>query len=130
MSAARILLVEDERITARAERELLQSLGYRVVATVDTGEEAVRTALGERPDLVLMDVSLHGEMNGIEAAQAIREHLDIPVIFVTAYTEKDLADRIEDADSYHYVFKPISVELIRKSIEEVLGLSGGAGSRD
>jgi len=121
MSAPRILLVEDEYIIAMAERELLHGQGYQVIATVDTGEEAIRAAHRERPDLVLMDISLKGEMNGIDAARAIRQQLDIPIIFVTAYTAKDLAERIEEVDSYRFVFKPISVELIRENIEQALG---------
>ena len=124
MSRERILLVEDERITAMAERELLQRLGYRVIATVATGEEAIRKAAEERPDLILMDISLQGEMHGIEAAETIRKQYDIPVIFVTAYARKDLVDRFEDAESCGYIYKPISAELLKSSIEAALNKGG------
>lgn len=120
MSGERILLVEDERITAMAERELLEELGYRVAATAATGAEAVRKAAAERPDLILMDISLQGEMDGIEAAETIRKQHDVPVIFVTAYAQKDLVGRIEDAGSFRYIYKPIPAELLRSSIEAAL----------
>ncbi len=120
MSGERILLVEDERITAMAERELLESLGYRVTATAATGEEAVRKAAEERPDLILMDISLQGKMDGIEAAATIRKQIDIPVIFVTAYSQTDFGGRIKDGTSFRYIYKPISAELLKNCIDAVL----------
>ena len=124
MSGERILLVEDERITAMAERELLQGLGYRVTATVASGEDAINKAAAQRPDLILMDISLEGEMNGIEAAKIIQRRFGIPIVFVTAYTKKDLSDRIVDADTCHFVHKPVSPEQLQNSIEEALNKSG------
>ncbi len=124
MSGERILLVEDERITAMAERELLQSLGYRVTATAATGEEAILMAAEGRPDLILMDISLQGEMDGIDAAATIRKQIDIPVIFVTAYAQTDFSDRVKDALSFRYIYKPISAELLNNSIEAALNEKG------
>ncbi len=119
MSGERILLVEDERITAMAERELLQGLGYRVTATAATGEEAILKAAKERPDLILMDISLQGKMDGIEAAATIRKQNNIPVIFVTAYAQTDFSDRIKDSVSFRYIYKPISAELLKSCIDAV-----------
>ena len=105
MSKARILVVEDERITAEDIKDGLKSLGYEVPAVVHSGEGAVRKAMELRPDLVLMDIKLEGEMDGIEAAGKIKKHFDIPVIYLTAYSDEDTLERARRTEPSGYVLK-------------------------
>jgi PAS domain S-box-containing protein len=105
MSKARILVVEDERITAEDIKDGLKSLGYEVPAIVHSGEEAVRKAGELQPDLILMDIKLEGEMDGIEAAGEIKKHLDIPVIYLTAYSDENTVERAKMTEPWGYVLK-------------------------
>ena len=105
MSSARILVVEDERITAEDIKDGLKSLGYKVPAVVHSGEEAVRKAMELQPDLVLMDIKLEGKMDGIEAATQIRERYDIPVIYLTAYSDENTLERARMTEPSGYVLK-------------------------
>src|SRR4051794_829502 len=82
----RLLVVEDERIVARSLRKQLQSLGYEVIDVVPSGDDAVLKAGEFRPDLVLMDISLEGTMDGVEAAELIRKRFRLPVVYLTAYS--------------------------------------------
>ena len=81
MNKPRILVVEDDRIIARSLRLILEQLGYEVTALASTGQAAIREAEETKPDLILMDIVLDGEMDGIEAARVIRSHLSIPIIY-------------------------------------------------
>ena len=105
MSNARILVVEDERITAEDIKDGLKRLGYEVPAVVYSGEDAVRKAKELQPDLVLMDIKLEGEMDGIEAAGEIKKHFDIPVIYLTAYSDENTLERARQTDPSGYVLK-------------------------
>ena len=105
MSSARILVVEDERITAEDIKDGLKSLGYKVPAVVHSGEEAVRKAMELQPDLVLMDIKLEGKMDGIEAAGEIKKHFDIPVIYLTAYSDENTLERARMTEPSGYVLK-------------------------
>jgi PAS domain S-box-containing protein len=105
MSNARILVVEDERITAEDIKDGLKSLGYEVPAVVHSGEEAVRKAEEIRPDIILMDIELEGKMDGIEAAGQIKKHFDIPVIYLTAYSDESTVERAERTEPSGYVLK-------------------------
>ena len=105
MSNARILVVEDERITAEDIKDGLKSLGYEVPAVVYSGEDAVCKAGELQPDLVLMDIKLEGEMDGIEAAGEIKKHFDIPVIYLTAYSDENTLERAKRTEPSGYVLK-------------------------
>ena len=87
MDSTRILVVEDEAIVAMDLRYKLEALGYTVPALSYSGEEAVDLAAELSPNLVLMDIRLNGNLDGIDAAARIREHLDIPVVYLTAYAD-------------------------------------------
>ena len=87
MAKAKILVVEDEGIIAKDIRNSLKSLGYAVLAVAFSGEEAVEKAAETHPDLVLMDIRLKEDMDGIEAAREIRARFNIPVVYLTAYTD-------------------------------------------
>ena len=105
MSKARILVVEDERITAEDIKDGLKSLGYEVPAVVHSGEDAVCKAMELQPDLVLMDIKLEGEMDGIEAAGEIKKYFDIPVIYLTAYSDENTLERARRTEPSGYVLK-------------------------
>ena len=91
-AAARILIVEDEGILAEDLGLSLENLGYSVEGKVSTGREAVNLAEDLRPDLILMDIKLQGDIDGIEAADQIRTRLDIPVVYLTGYAEEDVLE--------------------------------------
>lgn len=106
MSKAGILIVEDEAIVAADLANKLEQLGYRVVDSTDTGEEAIRLAGKLRPSLVLMDIRLAGAMDGIEAAKAIRLEWNLPVVFLTAHSEWATLQRAGEAEAFGYLLKP------------------------
>jgi two-component system, OmpR family, phosphate regulon sensor histidine kinase PhoR len=106
MAGHKILIVEDEAIVALHEEENLKNMGYTVVGKASSGEEAIRKAEETQPDLVLMDIVLKGEMDGIEAAGQIHARLDIPVIFVTAYGDEKTLQRAKLTEPFGYILKP------------------------
>ena len=105
MTVAQIMVVEDERITAKDIQSALESAGYGVTGLVFSGEDAVRKAGELRPDLVLMDIQLEGEMDGIEAATQIRERYNIPVIYLTAYSNAGIVHRAKMTEPAGYLLK-------------------------
>ena len=115
-----ILVVEDESIVAKDIQVCLRKLGYNVIGICSTGESAVEKALDERPDLIMMDIMLKGEMSGIQAAAAIRKDHDIPVIFLTAYTDRDTVDKAKETEPYGYIIKPFKEIDIQTAIEIAL----------
>jgi signal transduction histidine kinase len=117
---ARILIVEDEKIIAHGLREILVNLGYTVVAAVSSGEEAIQKAADLRPDLVLMDIVLKGSMDGIEVAQQIRNDLDIPSIFLTAYSEDEIVRRAKITEPFGFILKPFQARELHATIQTAL----------
>ena len=116
----KILVVEDQAIIARDVQAILQRLGYEVPAIALTGEEAVREAETQRPDLVLMDIVLKGEMDGIQATEQIRARLDIPVVYATAYADPAVLERAKVTDPLGYVIKPFEARELSAAIEMAL----------
>ncbi len=123
MEKARILIVEDEAIIAMEIESQLQSLGYEVTSIVDTGEKAVKKAEEDKPDLILMDIRIKGEMDGIEAAEEIRNRFGIPVIFSTAYLDEERIERAKITMPFGYVLKPIQERDLKVTIEMALYIS-------
>jgi len=93
MEKAKVLIVEDETIIAMGIENKLQSLGYEVISIVNNGTDAIKKAGEDKPDLILMDIRVKGEMDGIEAAEVIRNKFGIPVIFSTAYLDQERIER-------------------------------------
>jgi PAS domain S-box-containing protein len=120
MQPPRILVVEDEGIVARDLQNKLQRLGYEVPAVVSSGEEAILKAQEHRPDLVLMDIVLKGQMDGIEAAAVIWERCRVPAVFLTAYGDDATLQRAKVTRPYGYVLKPFSERELRINIEVAL----------
>lgn len=115
-----ILVVEDERIIALNLKESIESLGYTVPAIAASGEMAVEKAIEIRPDLVLMDIRLKGEMDGIEAAQQIWEYLQIPVIYVTGHSDQSTLERAKITAPFGYILKPLKERELYVAIETAL----------
>jgi len=112
-----ILIVEDEFITALDLKNNLEEMGYRVSAIVATGESAIDTAGELKPDIILMDIALCGKMNGITAAEKIKELYHIPVIFLTAHSDDATFERAKETDPFGYIVKPFDQVNLRTSIE-------------
>lgn len=115
-----ILIVDDEITTATELEETLLSMGYRVAGSAASGAEAVDMAARLKPDLVLMDIMMPGEIDGIEAAEKIRDTLGIPVVFLTAYAEEALIERAKKASPLAYIMKPFTEPQIQAAIEIAL----------
>ena len=120
MSQTRILIVEDEAIVARDIAQQLTLLGYKPVAQTPRGEQALVLADQLRPDLVLMDIQLAGEMDGVAAAQAIRERFAIPVVFLTAFVGDATLERAKVTEPFGYIIKPFQDRELRTVIEMAL----------
>lgn len=117
MSKSNILIVEDESLVAKDIQHCLKKLGYNVVAISGTGEEAVQLAEQHKPDLVLMDIMLKGEMSGIDAANEIKEKYNLPVIFLTAYADEATLSKAKVTEPYGYIIKPFKEIDLHTSIE-------------
>jgi signal transduction histidine kinase len=120
MEKIKILIVEDEGVLAKGLENRLKKLDYEAVGIASTGEEAIRQAQAKLPDLVLMDIKLKGEMDGIAAAQRIREHQDIPVIYLTAYNDRETLQRAKITEPYGYISKPVQERELHCNIEIAL----------
>lgn len=120
MSTLRIMVVEDQAIVAKDIKATLESLGYEVPAVAHTGEDAVQKVAQTSPDLILMDINLRGEMDGIQAAGQIHEKADIPVIFLTAYSDQATLDRAKLTSPMAYLIKPFEESELRTAIEVAL----------
>jgi PAS domain S-box-containing protein len=107
MKKVKILIVEDEAIIAKDLEQRLQGMGYDVPSIATTGEDAFNKAKEFNPDLVLMDIILPGQMDGIEAANNIRLMADIPVIYLTAYADEEILDRAIKTEPFGYLIKPV-----------------------
>jgi len=120
MIKSRILVVEDEAIVGMGIKQKLEDLGHEVLDIVFTGEDAVKRALETKPDIILMDIVLKGNMDGIEAASKIRDHLDVPIIYLTAYSDEDVLNRARITEPYGYILKPFKKSEVNANIEMAL----------
>ncbi len=117
---ARIVIVEDESIVAEVIKSILKGLGYTVLAIAASGEQAIKEISETHPDLVLMDIVLKGEMDGVEAAEQIRARFNIPVVYLTAYTDEKILQRAKITEPYGYVLKPCGKRELLAAIEIAL----------
>jgi diguanylate cyclase (GGDEF)-like protein/PAS domain S-box-containing protein len=118
--ARRIQIVEDERIFALDLKETIEALGFEVTGTAASGEEAIRIADRDRPDLILMDIQLDGCMDGIEAALQISQSWRIPVVFLTAFDEPSRLKDASHSAPYGYLLKPIETRQLRSVLTMAL----------
>src|SRR5579859_307065 len=116
----RALIIEDEALIAEELRERLLRFGLVVIAAVSTAEEGIEIATRERPDLVLMDIRLAGEKDGIEAAREIREQLDVPIVYLTAHSDRLTVERVKKTDHDGFVLKPFHRHELHSTIQVAL----------
>ncbi len=120
MNKRRILVVEDERLVAKHIENMVRGLGYDVAGVAATGEDAIRIAVGTLPDLVLMDIMLRGDMDGIAASEQIWEKAAIPVVYLTAYADEATLERAKVTDPFGYLLKPFEERELYTAIEMAL----------
>ncbi len=133
MEDVKILVVEDESIIALNIKKKLKSFGYTVPAIVSTGEEAIKMTEITFPDLILMDVMLKGDMDGVQAIEEIRKRFDIPVIYLTAYSDDEVLERAKLTQPYGYIVKPFKANDLHTNIEIALykhKMEKNAGKKD
>jgi DNA-binding LytR/AlgR family response regulator len=117
MAVTNVLVVEDEKIVSKDIQLSLKKLGYNVVGTADTGEKAIEVAKETKPDIILMDIMLKGDINGIQASEAIRAEQDIPVVYLTAYTDQSTLEKAKQTEPHGYIIKPFKDVDIHTTIE-------------
>jgi len=120
MVTAQILVVEDEAIVAVDIQDTLKRLGYEVPAIAFSGEEAVKKAEELHPDLVVMNIAIRGTMDGIAAAQKIRDQFNIPVVYLTGYMDGERLKRAQATAPFSYVIKPFEERELHSTIERAL----------
>lgn len=120
MSTQRIMIVEDETIVALDIKGRLNMLGYEVVAHATNGADALRLAGEHKPDLILMDIMIDGDMDGIATAQAIQKTLFVPVVYLTAYADDDTLSRAKTTGPFGYIIKPFEDRELKLTIEMAL----------
>jgi two-component system, cell cycle sensor histidine kinase and response regulator CckA len=120
MAQLKVQIVEDEGVVALDIRRHVESFGYRVSGSYASGEEAIANFEAEAPDLVLMDIRLQGQMDGIEAAQIIRDQFRVPVIILTAYADEKTIERAKFIEPFGYIIKPFEERELRTNIEMAL----------
>ncbi len=120
MNKGRVLVVEDDKIIALEIKERLADFGYDVIAMVKTGYLAIEQAIINKPDLILMDISLEGEIDGIVTAERIRKVIDIPIIYLTALVDEETIDRAKFTTPYGYIVKPLEDRDLRSAVEIAL----------
>jgi len=120
MAKTSVLVVEDESIVAKDIQNSLKKLGYVVPSVENTGEDAIDAAGQYKPDLILMDIMLKGDISGIDAAEQIRNRYQIPVIFLTAYADESTLSKAKVTEPYGYIIKPFKEIDLHTSIEMAL----------
>jgi len=120
MAGENIFIVEDERIVAEDLKHMLERMGYSIAGTAADGKDAIKKVEAAKPQLVLMDIRLQGPMDGIEVAEHIYAHFDIPVIYLTAYADDTTVDRAKGTLASGYILKPFEERDLKTTIELAL----------
>lgn len=120
LMSRRILIVEDEGILRVGTTLQLMSLGFEVVGHFQTGEEAVDNVVDLNPDLILMDIQLSGEMNGIETVREIQKKIDVPIVYLSAYSSHELIEEAETTKPFRYLVKPLDEMELKFTIETAI----------
>lgn len=120
MEEVRILIVEDEAIVSLEIQLRLKSMGYNVCGICSSGEKALELAEKTRPNLILMDIKLKGQMNGIEIADIIKDKYLIPSIFITAFSDEGTFQQIKTSRNRNLLLKPLREEELKEAITKIL----------
>lgn len=116
----RALIVEDEALIAEELKGRLARLGFEVIGMVDSADEGVAIATSERLDLVLMDIRLRGEKDGVQACKEIREHVDVPIVYLTAYSDRRSVERAKGTEHDGFLLKPFHRSELQSTIAVAL----------
>jgi DNA-binding response OmpR family regulator len=116
----RVLIIEDEALIAEELRERLSRIGFLVIAAVDSADEGISIATRERPDLILMDIRLRGRKDGIQAAQEIRQQVDLPIVYLSAHSDQATVERAKQTDHDGFIRKPFHRSELQSTIEIAL----------
>jgi PAS domain S-box-containing protein len=116
----KVLIVEDESIVAKDIQQRLENLGYEVSSIASTGETAISRINKNRPDIVLMDIRLKGDMDGVKTAEKIHNHFNIPVVYLTAYADNRTLERAKVTEPYGYIIKPVEDTELKSNMELAL----------
>lgn len=115
----KILIVEDQKIIALDLKHILKKKGYLILGICDNGEDAIKITIAQKPDLILMDIVLKGELNGIQTAESISKDYNVPVIYLTALTDVDTYIKALRTEPRKYLMKPLEINSLEKAIEAV-----------
>ncbi len=121
MSKPRILIVEDQTIIALDYKSRVEKMGYEVIDIVMSGEDALKKAREQKPDLILMDITLEGNIDGIQAAEELMKNDGISVIYLTAHANDTVIERYMTMKPHAYLMKPVKDNDLQKAIQDVLG---------
>ena len=113
----KIVVVEDEGLIAADLESRLKAAGYSVTGTADSAPQALKLIRATSPDLVLMDIRIKGDMDGIQVADQVRQEFDVPVVYLTAYEDRGTLERASQTQAFGYIKKPIASSSLRGSIE-------------
>jgi DNA-binding response OmpR family regulator len=116
----RALIIEDETLIAEELRERLSRLGFTVIASVSSGEEGIEIATRDRPDLILVDIRLSGVKDGVQAAREIREQIDVPIVYLTAHSDRGTVERANKTDHDGFILKPFLRRELQSTVEVAL----------
>jgi two-component system, response regulator PdtaR len=116
-SELRALIVEDEALIAEELKERLSRAGFDVIGAVDSAEEGIAIAIREQLDVILMDIRLKGNKDGIQAAQEIRQQVDVPIIYVTAYSDARTVERVKRTEHDGFILKPFHRHELQSTIQ-------------
>lgn len=118
--APKVLIVEDDMLLSMVEERLVQKLGCEVVGKVGNGAEAIRKASELKPDIIVMDISLNGDIDGIETMEIIRRESDVPVVYLSGSSDRYDFERAKKTDFSGYLVKPVTVGDLRKPFIKAL----------
>lgn len=124
-ASKKVLIVEDDMLLSLVEERLVQKMGYTVIAKVVSGKEAIEKVTELEPDLVLMDIILKGDMDGIEAMQEIRKNSDVPVIYLSGNSDRFNYERARKTGFADYLVKPITKNDLQKPLQRVFEAGDG-----
>ena len=117
MNKVQILVVESESVVAADTQKTLQNLGYDVPSVACSGEAAIRKTQENKPDLVLMDIGLKGQMDGIEAAEQIRSRFNIPIVYLMGYVDDKTLERVKVTEPIGYIIRPFEARKLKIAME-------------
>lgn len=124
MKDVKVLLVEDEPIPAREIKSTLTELGYSVVGVEKRGTDALEVLEAETPSLIVMDIHLEGEKDGIDVARVVREKYSIPIVYLTAHSDEETLRRVRETEPEGYLVKPVTEEDLESTLTMALARAG------